>query len=97
MEDANKRLSYELLQTWAKRFQSNGFHCQAIALQGDARKAIEHAIRAIHPKFVVMGNSGLGEAMKRMALGSVSQHIVGHSPVPVFIVPSPKDAPLKVI
>jgi nucleotide-binding universal stress UspA family protein len=91
MEDANKKLSQGLLIRWAKKFHDQGFHCQAIALKGDARISIANAIHEIHRKFVVMGNSGQGGSIKRMMLGSVSHHIVGHSPVPVFIVPSRND------
>ncbi|KAI8891817.1 hypothetical protein BC833DRAFT_533631, partial [Globomyces pollinis-pini] len=53
---------------------------------GDARTVIDNQIESIHPDFVVMASHGKGMVAKAL-LGSVSQHVLHQSKVPVIIVP----------
>jgi nucleotide-binding universal stress UspA family protein len=86
MEEDAKRKSHKLLIDVAKEFQEKQIHVRAVALRGDPRDALEQKINTLMPSMVVMGNRGLG-AFSRVLLGSVSQHLVHHSKVPVLIIP----------
>ncbi|KAJ3302653.1 hypothetical protein HDV03_004773 [Kappamyces sp. JEL0829] len=86
MEESARKHSHGLLISYAKEFQKLGIHVRAVALQGDARDCLTHKINTVLPTMVVMSNRGLG-VLSQALLGSVSQHIVHHSRVPVLIVP----------
>ncbi|KAI8901929.1 hypothetical protein BC833DRAFT_521689 [Globomyces pollinis-pini] len=86
IEDAAKQNSFALLKSFGKLLQDNGVHCKAISLRGSPREELELKINRSAPDMVVMGSRGLG-AFSSVLLGSVSQHLVHHSKVPVLIVP----------
>jgi nucleotide-binding universal stress UspA family protein len=57
---------------------------------GDPKLGLLEAIDELHPDVVVTGSHGRG-AVQRALLGSVSEYLVRHSPVPVLVVPPQRD------
>jgi nucleotide-binding universal stress UspA family protein len=86
--------SHKLLSEIAKKFQDVcGNHVKAVALRGDPRDALVDKIERLKPTMVFMSNrgtvqiySGLGP-IRRVLLGSVSQHLVNHATAPIMIIP----------
>jgi nucleotide-binding universal stress UspA family protein len=54
---------------------------------GDAGPMIVWVAEHEHSDVVVVGSHGHG-VLKRLVMGSVSQHVVNHAPCPVFLVPA---------
>jgi nucleotide-binding universal stress UspA family protein len=88
-EQSIRSYSHELLKTTAKKFQEKGIHVRAISLRGDPREELQHKINTLKPDFVLMGSRGLN-MLSRVLLGSVSEHLIHHSQVPVMVVPFQK-------
>jgi nucleotide-binding universal stress UspA family protein len=88
-EQSLRHVSHTLLKQTAKKFQDQGVHVRAISLRGDPREELEHKINTLKPDFVVMGSRGLN-MISRVLLGSVSEHLIHHSTVPVMVVPFQK-------
>ncbi|KAI8894666.1 hypothetical protein BC833DRAFT_604080 [Globomyces pollinis-pini] len=84
--EQEKQESKELLEKLAKKLIANQFHVRAISTSGDARQVIDHKTELIHPDFIIMSNHSKG-IVGRTLLGSVSQHVLNYSKVPVVIVP----------
>ena len=72
----------------AKDFRVENVHVRAIALLGEARDALEEKINSLMPNMVVISSRGVG-AVKRLFMGSTSQHLVHHLKVPVVVLPPP--------
>ena len=86
METESKERAHALLVDLAKEFQKEQIHVRAVALRGDPRDALETKINNLLPTMVIMSNRGMG-VLKRMFIGSTSQHLVNHCKVPVVVVP----------
>ncbi|KAJ3255778.1 hypothetical protein HK103_006036 [Boothiomyces macroporosus] len=88
--------SHELLKSFSNLFIENHGHVKAICLVGDPRTEVLAWIKLNRPDQVIMGNRGRAALSGNFGLnvglflGSVSQHILQHSPVPVTVVPNPK-------
>ncbi|KAJ3272920.1 hypothetical protein HDV01_005117 [Terramyces sp. JEL0728] len=88
--------SHELLKSFSKLFTEKNANVKAICLVGDPRTDVLAWIKLNRPDQVIMGNRGRAASsgnrylMVGLFLGSVSQHILQHSPVPVTVVPNPK-------
>ncbi|KAJ2998153.1 hypothetical protein HDV02_004745 [Globomyces sp. JEL0801] len=85
-EDAKK--AKELLTDMGQKFKDVNATIVEVNMLGDARQEIEKAIEGWKPDLVVMGSRGQ-TGLKRM-LGSVSEYILHHSPVPVLISRTPQ-------
>jgi nucleotide-binding universal stress UspA family protein len=59
---------------------------------GDAGPMIVWVAEQIGADLVVVGSHGRG-VLKRMVVGSVSEHVVHHASCPVLVVPRGRDAP----
>ena len=86
MEAESKARAHALLVELAKEFQLKSIHVRAVALRGDPRDALEAKINSLMPTIVVLSNRGMG-VIKRMFIGSTSQHLVHHCKVPVVVIP----------
>lgn len=87
--ERQERLRILVANTFEKPLEYlSGTHChvQKTTRLGNPTEQILSEIQAWHPDLLVMGRSGLGR-MTRLVLGSVSNHLVKHSSVPVLIVP----------
>ncbi|KAI8895282.1 hypothetical protein BC833DRAFT_623166 [Globomyces pollinis-pini] len=79
-------LSVRMLNELGKELTALGFHVRGISTSGEPRMVIDHKIASVKPDLVVMASHGKG-AIARALLGSVSQHVLNTSPVPVVLVP----------
>jgi nucleotide-binding universal stress UspA family protein len=61
---------------------------RAIFRRGEPRDEILGAMRELEPSMVVMGTHGR-RGIRRLFLGSVAEHVLRHSNVPVLVVPAP--------
>lgn len=78
-----KKMCQEAMQ----KVKAMGFQAAAfIHVDSNAGHAVIDAIGEHKIDFVVIGNRGLG-TIRRTILGSVSNYVIHHSPVPVIIVP----------
>ena len=68
----------------AKKLKEN-VHYKSVLIAGDPRDEIIAYAEKEEASAIVVGNRGRG-AIKRAFLGSVSTHIVHHSPIPVVVV-----------
>lgn len=59
---------------------------ETVILEGAVAKAISGAISDGDYDFVIMGTEGLGHAMKRFLMGSVTKYVLEHVDVPVLVV-----------
>ncbi|KAJ3255303.1 hypothetical protein HK103_006326 [Boothiomyces macroporosus] len=78
-----KKAQIEMLIEVGKFFQAKDIHVDAIAVNGDARQEIERVIENDSPDLVIIGSRGLG-AVSRVLLGSVSEHVIHHSPTTIL-------------
>lgn len=53
---------------------------------GDPKETILEASQDVKPDLIVMGTKGL-TGLTRVLIGSVAQHIIAHSKIPVLVVP----------
>jgi nucleotide-binding universal stress UspA family protein len=77
--------SEDLLKEISHLVQSQGIPVEAISLQGDPRHALFKELTERKPCMVVMGQRGTGP-LSRDIMGSVSDFLVKHAPVPVVVV-----------
>jgi nucleotide-binding universal stress UspA family protein len=59
---------------------------ERISRLGNPAEQILEEVGEWHPDLLVAGRAGMG-GMSRLLLGSVSAHLVKHSPVPILVVP----------
>ena len=62
---------------------------RSILREGDPAVEIVRLIEELHPAMVVMGTHGR-TGLRRLLLGSVTEHVIRHSPVPVLTVHAPE-------
>ncbi|MFM9412998.1 universal stress protein [Peptococcus simiae] len=59
----------------------------AISLQkGVVSRTIEKEAASNDYDFIVMGTEGMGSALKRLLLGSVTRHVLEHVTIPVLVI-----------
>ncbi|RHZ52455.1 hypothetical protein Glove_461g46 [Diversispora epigaea] len=84
-DDQNKLESHKLLHEFAAKLKAEKFACKAIAMQGDARDEIVRKVSELKADALILGCHGLG-AIKRMLLGSMSDHCAHYCHCTVIIV-----------
>ncbi|HEY6411459.1 MAG TPA: universal stress protein, partial [Ktedonobacteraceae bacterium] len=72
----------------------SGIHVESTIIPGSAGMAIIDTAREEHVDIIVMSSHG-ESGFKRLALGSVAQHVSRHSPVPVLILQGDGSDPLS--
>ncbi|KAJ3017020.1 UNVERIFIED_CONTAM: hypothetical protein HDU68_011893 [Siphonaria sp. JEL0065] len=89
LENANRKHSHELLQSFANRVSPKAFNLRGVGLRGDPREEIPLKVAELRVDVLVVGNRGLSK-FKESVLGSVSQFLVHHSQVPVIVAHPPQ-------
>jgi nucleotide-binding universal stress UspA family protein len=79
------KASEELLETIAGGVTRQGIPVEAISIPGDPRHALVEELQQRKPCMVVMGQRGTGP-QSRDIMGSVSDYLVKHAPVPVIVI-----------
>jgi nucleotide-binding universal stress UspA family protein len=77
--------STNLLNKLGKRFKTRNIETKAISISGDPKEALLQKTIEMKPTMLVVGSRGMGP-ISRGLLGSVSNYLVHHSHVPVFVV-----------
>lgn len=85
MEEQNRSHSHALLRKAAAELKQRNFAVKAISLRGDAREELTRKIEELNVDLLVIGSRGLG-AIKRIFVGSTSDHLVHHAHCPVILV-----------
>ena len=75
----------EALEEAQKAF-TESIHTEARLAKGVVSRTIEKELANGDYDFVVMGTEGMGSALKRLLLGSVTRHVLEHVKVPVLVV-----------
>ncbi|KAI8911138.1 hypothetical protein EDD86DRAFT_204486 [Gorgonomyces haynaldii] len=83
--DMDKTISIDFLKKTQERIVKRGFQAETESLCGHPPDVILDRIKRSPPSMVVCGHRGLN-SLERVFLGSVSEQLVHHSPVPVLIV-----------
>ncbi|CAG8618751.1 5710_t:CDS:2 [Ambispora gerdemannii] len=88
----NRRLSFtenqeasDILRPLAEELSSKGITSNVYTLKGDPKYQLLKLADNSHADLFVVGTRGLG-LLKRNLLGSVSEHVVRHASIPVFVV-----------
>ncbi|RHZ53897.1 hypothetical protein Glove_433g15 [Diversispora epigaea] len=84
LEDRHKVESHNLLHEYATKLKDEKFECKAIAMRGDAREEIVRKVSELNADALVLGSRGLG-AIKRLIVGSVSDHCIHHCHCSVIV------------
>ncbi|RHZ53501.1 hypothetical protein Glove_441g79 [Diversispora epigaea] len=85
LEDQQRQESHTLLHEFASKLKAEQFSFKAIAMRGDARDEIVRKVFELNADALILGSRGLG-AIKRMLLGSVSDHCIHNCHCTVIIV-----------
>ncbi len=84
---------YKDLLSAAKRsldeFAAQSGGKRTLLREGDAGVEVVRAAEEIRPALIVMGTHGR-RGLRRLLIGSVAEHVVRHSPVPVLTVHAPE-------
>ncbi|KAJ3322365.1 hypothetical protein HDV06_003085 [Boothiomyces sp. JEL0866] len=87
LEEEAQKQAVKTISFYAQRLNLAGYHVKGVIACGDARSLIDQQIELQKPDLVLVGSRGLKGTVQRFVLGSVSQHVVQTSPVPVVVVP----------
>ena len=63
--------------------------CAVLLAEGNVRDELVNWVESNDVDVLVVGSRGLGGALKRAVMGSVSSYVVQHAPCAVFIVSAP--------
>ncbi len=88
-----KETSARQLSAVAARVTDAGVAMQSEILVGDAYDEIKRAIEAIKPDLVVMGTHGR-RGVERWFMGSTTEKLLRHSPVPLLTIATPGEKPV---
>jgi nucleotide-binding universal stress UspA family protein len=81
-----KRASKTAFEEAEAHLKRTGCRIETSVKLGNAAEQIMFEIHKFRPDLVVVGRAGR-RRFERLLLGSVSEHLIKHSPVPVLVVP----------
>jgi len=83
-----KSAAEELLHNLRNDY-GQGVETEIFAPEGDVKKLVLQMTREWKASFIVLGSHGRS-GLTKLLLGSVTEEVIHHSPVPVFVVPLDK-------
>lgn len=90
LETVNNEAGHDLLRPAVALLESAGQHVQQVVATGDPANTLIDLVETHGCQAVIMA-AGTGGGLRAALLGSVTQHLVDHSPVPVTVVREPVD------
>lgn len=75
------------IQGYQARLEDRGIECEALLVQGQLFRTIMGEIEKLKIDTVVLGSHGRG-MLYEILVGSVCEHLLKHSKVPLLIIPS---------
>lgn len=90
LEKTSLKLEAQKIQELQKKLQEKGYIVRAKILQGIPSEEIINYAKKHKAHLIVMGSHGRSAFMEAF-LGSVSHSVLKNSPVPVLLIPIPKD------
>jgi nucleotide-binding universal stress UspA family protein len=91
LEEQNRNASHALLKRGASLLKTAGFTVKAFSLRGDPREELTRKVSELNADMLVMGSRGMS-TLKRMFIGSVSDHLIHHCACPVVLVKDKEEA-----
>ena len=79
------RVRGRLIDTWCRPLRDAGIDYRPVVLEGGADDLLSY-VRKVGGDFLIVGRRGLG-GFRELLLGSFSQRLIHHSPIPVLVVP----------
>ncbi|CDP00635.1 unnamed protein product [Coffea canephora] len=89
VQERNRLISSGILEKAKSICTSHGVNAETLLVVGDAKKAICDAVQKLNVDLLVLGDHGDGK-LKRVFLGSVSNHCVFNAKCPVLVVKKPE-------
>ncbi|KAI8060294.1 hypothetical protein BC940DRAFT_312243 [Gongronella butleri] len=89
MGEERREESHQLLKHFAAQLVKKNVACKAISMVGDPKSELVRKITEIKADVAIVGSRNYG-AIKRVLLGSVSDHLAHHCPCTVIIAKPPK-------
>ncbi len=87
-----KKQAEAMLRAYAESFGELKGRVTTQILYGSIADEIIRSINETDVDFVVMGSHGIGSALYRNLLGSVTNKVLHHTDKPVLVIPAGKDA-----
>jgi nucleotide-binding universal stress UspA family protein len=94
IEDSAEEMLKEFLQTVEKHHREGGLNADSLLVRGLPTTRILEVAAKHKVLMIVMGSKG-HTGLKHLLLGSVAEHVVQLSPVPVMVVKSSKHSRLR--
>ncbi len=82
---------HKKLQGYAEDLRGHGLECKALMVQGPTVDMLLKEAEELAVDFIICGTHGKG-LISQVLLGSTSEVLIKHSPLPVFLVPQPPGA-----
>ena len=79
---------HKILQAYAEDLRNHGLECKALMVQGPTVDMLLKEAEELEVDFIICGTHGKG-LVSQVLLGSTSEVLIKHSPLPVLLVPQP--------
>jgi len=76
------------LQAYKEKLIGEGINCETLLIQGQINSTIESEVEKLSIDLVVLGSHGRSRIYEFL-VGSVCEHMLRHSKVPLMIIPNP--------
>lgn len=77
------------LNEYKEKLESSGVECEALLIQGEVLKTIDHEVEKLGIDLIVMGSHGRSR-LYDLLVGSVCEYMLRNTTVPLFILPAKK-------
>ncbi|KAJ3268469.1 hypothetical protein HDV01_002727 [Terramyces sp. JEL0728] len=86
LEEQHEKAAFQFVKTFAAVINVGHIHVKGVIIPGNPKKAIDEQLRIEQPDLIVIGKRRLGK-VEQVFMGSISNHIIHNSVVPVIVVP----------